>query len=90
MIVTLKDIKKAFSDLENGSRSYEEIASFASAAMQADDAGLLHIEPQSEAHKVWAAITYLTGVDIKETSDSYLHCAEDFLEFRASIGLEDL
>ena len=87
MHVTLNDIERVFADLESGSKSREEIAGFASGAMRADDAGLLRMEPSTEAARIWRAITYLSGVDIKEPPESYLHCIEDFIEFRASIGI---
>jgi hypothetical protein len=87
MQVTLTDIEQGFAALESGSKSREEIADFASEAMRADDAGLLHVEPSSEVARIWRAITYLSGVDIKEPSENYLHCIEDFIEFRASIGI---
>lgn len=87
MIVTLQDIQKAFADLESGSRSREEIASYASSAMRADDANSLRMEPSADSPIIWRAIIYLTGVDIKEPPESYLHCIEDFVEFRKSIGL---
>jgi len=87
MQVTLQDIQGTFAELESGSKSREEIADFAGRAMKADDGGLLRMAPSSEAARIWRAITYLSGVDIKESPESYLHCIEDFIEFRASIGI---
>jgi hypothetical protein len=90
MKVTLHDIQKTFAELESGSKSREEIADFASGAMRSDDAGLLQMEPTTEASRIWRAITYLSGVDIKEPPESYLHCVEDFIEFRNTIGITSL
>lgn len=87
MKVSLNDIQKAFAELESGLKSREEIAEFASEAMRADDAGLLQMEPVNDGSRIWRAITYLSGVDIKEHPESYLHCVEDFIEFRRTIGL---
>jgi len=90
MKVTLDDIQTRFAELESGSKSREEIADFASGAMRAGDAGLLQMEPSTETTRIWRAITYLSGVDIKEPPESYLHCVEDFIEFRKSIGIASL
>ena len=90
MLVKLQDIKEAFSDLESGMRSREEIAEFAGEAMRAEDSGLLRMEPTDEASLTWRAIVYLSGVDIKECPETYLHCVEDFVEFRMSMGLSNL
>lgn len=87
MTVTIQDIQRAFDDLESDSRSREEIANYATAAMRADDSGLLVMEPRAEAAQIWKAITYLSGVDIKETPDTYLHCREDFTAYRAELGI---
>lgn len=90
MQVTLLDIQMAFAELESGSKSYEQIADFASAAMRADDEGLLRMEPATEAARIWQAITYLSGVDLKESPGHYLHCVEDFIEFRNNLGIAPL
>ena len=90
MKVTLQDIQSRFAELESGSKSREKIAEFASDAMRADDVGSLQMEPPAEADRIWRAITYLSGCDIKEPPESYLHCVEDFIEFRKSIGIASL
>ena len=87
MIVTIDTIKKMFADLESGTKSREFVAEFAAAAMKADDIGSLIMEPSADASRIWKAITYLSGVDIKESPDTYLHCTEDFIEFRKEQGI---
>ena len=87
MTVTLVTIERMFADLETEARSREAIAEFATAAMKADDAGTLVLEPSTDASRIWKAITYLSGVDIRESPDAYLHCTEDFVEFRKQLGI---
>lgn len=87
MTVTIDTIGKIFADLESGAKSREVVAEFAAAAMKADDAGSLIMEPSIDAPRIWKAITYLSGVDLKESPETYLHCTEDFLEFRREIGI---
>jgi hypothetical protein len=87
MTVTVDTIVKMFADLESEARSREFVADFAAAAMKADDSHSLIMEPASEAHRIWKAITYLSGVDLKVSPEAYLHCTEDFIEFRKENGI---
>ena len=87
MTVTIATIERMFADLESEAKSREFVAQFAAAAMKADDTASLIMEPRSEAPRIWKAITYLSGVDIKESPEAYLHCTEDFVEFRKKIGI---
>lgn len=87
MRITLEDIQRAFADLESESKSREQIADFASEALRSSDAGTLLMEPQTDAAKIWEAIKYLCGVDLKQSPESYLHCVQDFIEFRTGLGI---
>jgi hypothetical protein len=87
MRISLFDIQNRFAELESGLKTREEIADFGGSAMRADDAGLLQMEPATDAPLIWRAITYLSGVDIKEPPETYLHSIEDFIEFRKSHGI---
>lgn len=87
MTITIHTIEEMFADLESEAKSREFVATFAAQAMKADDTGSLIMEPPSEVPRIWKAITYLSGVDIKESPGIYLHCAEDFVEFRKEIGI---
>jgi len=88
MKVTSKDIQQAFLDLESGAKSREEISEFASAAMRADDDSSLSMEPENDTERIWRAIRYLSGVDLKESPETYLFCVEDFVDFRKEAGIE--
>lgn len=87
MIVTLATIERMFADLEAEVRSREAIAEFAMAAMKADDAGGLVLEPLADASRIWKTIAYFSGVDIEESPGTYLHCTEDFVEYRKQLGI---
>ena len=86
MKVTLGDIRKKFDALQSGGESREEVADFALRAMQADDAGTLEMEPVF-SDKIWKAIIYLSGVDLKDTPRTYLHSVANFVEVREGLGI---
>lgn len=86
MKITLQDIQDKFDALNSGAQSREEVAEYASRAMEADDAGALEMEkPASD--KIWKAILYLSGVDLKDNPDTYLHTKSDFVEARRGLGV---
>jgi len=87
MTVTIDKITETFACLESGAQSRELVAEFAVSAMKADDSNSLVMEPPEDASRIWNAITYLSGVDIKVSPETYLHCNEDFAEFRRKHGI---
>jgi hypothetical protein len=87
MEVTLKDIGQKFDDLISERTSREEIADFASQAMGANDQDFLVFKPKSEKSKIWEAILYLSGVDLRVSPDGYLHSIKNFIDYRKSVGI---
>lgn len=87
MIVRLTDVQRAFDELLSGDRSREEISDWARSLRLKDDEGQLVFEPAAMCDRLWRAITYLEGVDLKDSPTTYLHMPEDFLEFRARLGI---
>lgn len=51
-----------------------------------DDSDLIY-DPSTEEKKIWNAIGYLTGVDLKNSPESYFHSIDDFIEFRKELEL---
>lgn len=86
MKITLDDIRQKFDALAGEAESREEIADFAVRAMEADDAGSLEMEP-AFADKIWKSILYLSGIDLKDEPDRYLHSTGDFAEARRGLGV---
>ena len=86
MNITLDDIRKKFDALQSGLESREEVADFALRAMKADDAQSLKMDAAS-SDKIWEAILYLSGVDLKDTPDSYLHSVANFIAERHRLGI---
>ncbi len=86
MKITLDDIRQKFDALNGETESREEIADFATRAMEADDAGSLEMEP-AFADKIWKSLLYLSGVDLKDEPDRYLHSTGDFAEARRGLGV---
>ena len=86
MKITLADIQSTFDALCGEATSREAIASFAESAMRSDDAGELEMEAGFE-EKIWNAIVYLSGVDLKNSPSEYFHCLDDFVQARIEVGV---
>lgn len=67
MLVTFRDVRHAFADLESGKRGRGEIAQWAFGATRAKGAGLL-IEPPASADVVWRGLVYLSEADVRSDS----------------------
>ncbi len=76
--ILLRDI---FKDLLLQTRSREDIASWAVSMMQKEDQRLLRYEPISDEDRIWSALQYLAGVDLKESENVYLHSMDDIESF---------
>ena len=87
MTITLSDISEAFTDLISGAKSRETIAAWATTLREAEDSHQLQYEPSVEETRIWNAILYLTGVDLKTSPSNYLHNTNDFLSYRQKAGL---
>ena len=81
MRVSNMEVASAFRDLMNGSRSREDVASWASRVRAADDADGIEYFPPSAESAIWAALEFLMGVDLRDGPQSYLHTEQDFEEF---------
>lgn len=86
MRITLDDVQQKFDALEAETESREEIADFATRAIEADNIGTLEIE-NAFSDKIWESIVYLCGVDLKDEPDQYLHAKSDFVEARKRLRL---
>lgn len=86
MLVTFRDVRHAFADLESGKRGRGEIAQWAFGATRAKGAGLL-IEPPASADVVWRGLVYLSEADVRSDSGALLHPIEDVLGFRRQLGI---
>ncbi|MBW2570682.1 MAG: DNA-binding protein [Deltaproteobacteria bacterium] len=62
-------------------RSREEISDWARILREAEDNSNLYYEPREAEKKIWDAILYLEGVDLKDGPDTYLHINEDFNKY---------
>ena len=87
MKVSLQEIKKVFDDLIQEKMPREQIASWASKRQSANDSDDLEFEPSIEKKRIWRAITYLMGVDLKDMDGSYLHSVENFVDFRKKMEI---
>lgn len=87
MKVSLADIRDKFDALVSGSETREAVADFATQAIIADDNSSLECAPPSDRQKIWDAIVYLSGVDLKNSPDEYFHVTLDFVDFRRELGV---
>lgn len=82
MKISLNEIKQAFDSLIKEKKPREQIVSWASKRQSANDSDDLEFEPPIEKKRIWRAIIYLMGVDLKDIDGSYLHSIENFMDFR--------
>ena len=82
MDISIDDIAKAFDHLQQKSKTREEVSDWALCLMRAEDAGDLRYMPSDQEAKIWKAIIWLTGIDLKADSDSYFDSDESIQEYR--------
>lgn len=87
MTISVEDIARALDALLSGTMSREAMAGWAEDLRRKADAGLLECEPPSAKERIWEAILYLIGVDLKVSPTEYLHDRGDFIAFRQRRGL---
>ena len=81
MKISLDEVNSKFDSLLSESVSREEISDWARETREAHDAGSLDFSPPSEQSRIWDAILYLEGVDLKVGPQEYLHSTGDFRTF---------
>jgi hypothetical protein len=79
MKISLNEIKEAFDFLVQEKKTREEITDWAVALQFAHDDKLLEFDPPQDKGKIWDAIDFLTGVDLKTEPHTYLHSIDDFI-----------
>lgn len=82
MKIRLVEVLGIFDDLISGNISREYASNWAEQRQGVEDSGNLEYEPATKEQKIWDAILYLEGVDLKDAPDSYLHTNEDFRDYR--------
>ena len=87
MKVSFHEVGPLFEQLLAGSVSREFASSWARRVRQAEDAGTLVYEPAGLEHRLWEAIQFLEGVDLRDSPDSYLHVTADMLAARSKLDL---
>ena len=82
MQISLNEIRKKIDQLINEDLSRETIAEWAKKRQEIEDEDQLEYDPPYEEKRIWRAITYLMGVDLKDMDGSYLHSIANFIDFR--------
>ena len=73
MNVNIQTIQARFDDVLHGRVGREVIADWAKALREADDHKELTVVPETDRLRVWKAILFLEGVDLRDSPESYLH-----------------
>ena len=79
MEVDLTTIQRKFDAILAASETRESVSNWARELREADDRQQLKIVPASDKQRLWNAILFLEGVDLKDAPDSYLHNEEDII-----------
>lgn len=79
--LSLVKIRYVFNELLSGTKSREEIVEWAAFLMKLQDDNLLEYAPVTDEERIWNALVYLSGVDLKTDQSTYLHTPEDFAAF---------
>ena len=87
MVVRAVEVTEQFDGLLSGLRSREDVEAWAEARRRAEDKGRLEYEPRADQARLWDAITYLSGVELRAGPGAYLHAPEDLLQFRRAADL---
>ncbi len=87
LVVTRQELSSAFDDLVSGTRTREDVSSWATELRVAHDEDRLAFDPANAQPMLWRAILYLTGVDLRTSPSEYLHVPADFEKFRQQLGL---
>ncbi|MDN3505825.1 MAG: hypothetical protein P0S96_01180 [Simkaniaceae bacterium] len=85
--MSLEEVRDAFDNLINKSRSREEISSWAENLQLAEDNNDLEYYPKMEGDKIWDALDYLNGVDLRDLDGSYLHSQKSFIDYKTRNNL---
>jgi hypothetical protein len=79
--LSLVEIRNAFDELLSETKTREELSHWASSLMKLQDDDLLVYEPVTDEDRIWNALVYLSGVDLKTDKATYTHAPEDFAAF---------
>ncbi|HUE72812.1 MAG TPA: hypothetical protein VMP01_18140 [Pirellulaceae bacterium] len=73
MNIDISQVRDKFAAVLNGSESREAVSKWARAIREADDRGELFATPAADRMRIWHAILFLEGVDLRDSPESYLH-----------------
>ena len=82
MDVSLDDIKQAFDAIQKKVKTREEVADWAVQMMKAEDSRELNYIPLSQEGRIWDAIIWLIGIDLRDESGAYFHSEASIDEYR--------
>lgn len=82
MNIDLVKVRQMFQAVLDETGSREAVSEKAKQYQQADDRRELVVTPEGDRDRVWKALIFLEGVDLKDGPDSYLHVKEDVVRER--------
>ena len=82
MNLDLTTIRAQFDAVRAGRLSREQASAWARELREADDRKELTITPDSDRKRIWDALVFLEGYDLKTGPEEYLHNEEDLIANR--------
>lgn len=83
--INLLEIKKVFDDLLEIKILREDASSWAFELQNYRDLDLLEYTPSEDELKIWNAIQFLTGIDLKDSPNEYFHNYKDIKDYRLKL-----
>jgi hypothetical protein len=87
MILTIKEIVKIFDLLISHKITREDADLWASEIYKKSEYEKLLFDPIDRRQHIEDSLTYLYGIDIKVSKDTYLHTDEEIIEFYQTVVL---
>jgi hypothetical protein len=82
MELNLTTIRTKFDEILSAMITRESVSDWARELREASDRNELTISPIEEKRRIWKALLFLEGVDMKDAPNSYLHNEEDITRER--------
>ena len=77
MKLTMKDLKKKYTDLISEEISFEEASEWATSMIEMDESGQLEIQHGDDVSKIFDCLTYLCGINMQKAPKEYLYTIDD-------------
>lgn len=77
MNLKLSLVREQFDSLISGTASRERVSDWARSIREADDRDEVQLSSDEDGDRIWKAVLFLEGVDLKDSPETYLHNEAD-------------